>query len=109
MSNKLKASILRLGALTAFLLSLVGFFLPISFEWNDYSNYVINWFIAAINCENEPVFLMILTCVTLLVAIIAVLMRKPLSALIDGVLALILFIVLLLLIPDAEPMSTAET
>lgn len=93
---------LRLGALAAFLLSVIGFFLPISFEWDDFSNYVVNWFIAVINCKNEPVFLMILTILALLAAVIAVLTRKPLIAFVDGILIIILFVTLLLLVPDAE-------
>lgn len=93
---------LRLGALAAFLLSLIGFFLPISFEWDDFSDYVVNWFIAVINCENEPVFLMILTILALLAAGIAVLTQKPLIAFVDVILIVILFVTLLLLVPDAE-------
>ncbi|MGE4483691.1 MAG: hypothetical protein AB7C97_01115 [Oscillospiraceae bacterium] len=86
----------------AFLLSLVGLFLPISFEWDNYSNYVINWFIAALNCEHEPIILMILMILALFAAVVAVLMRKPLIAFVNGILFVVLFVALFLLVPDTD-------
>ena len=88
--------------LAALLLSVIGFFLPISFAWDDFSNYVVNWFIAVINCENEPVFLKILTFLALLAAVIAVVIRKLLIIFIYGILVVILFVTLLILVPDAK-------
>ncbi|MDR1422440.1 MAG: hypothetical protein LBI64_06215 [Coriobacteriales bacterium] len=96
---------LRFGALLAYLLSLVAFFIPLSFEWNDYGDYVVNYFIGAINAINEPIFVMILTGIVLVLACVLLVTKQSLPASLCGILGLVLFIALLILIPDSEPRS----
>ena len=91
---------LRIAALGVLCVSLVAFFLPICFEWNSYSNYVVNYFIAAINCHNKPIFASVLTAISIVFAGVLVFTKNHFYAFITGVLNLILFIILLVLIPD---------
>ena len=100
----------QIAALSAYILSLVAFFLPISFGWNEYNSSEslffhkadVNFFIAAINCQNEPIFAMILTGILLLFSIVLLIAKKTLPALTTSVLCVIIFIVLLVLIPDND-------
>ena len=98
---------IRLGAMLAYILSLAAFFAPICFEWNDDSSYCGKLFFGAINATNETIFAMILTGLVLVLAIALVITKKPLPAFICGVLSIILFIVLLVLIPDSSPWTSA--
>jgi len=94
---------IRLIALAAFIVSLIAFFMPICFEWNKHTDKLVNYFIGAINCSSKPIFLMVLTGITLLLSIICLLARKLFSAFVIGIMSLIFFIILLILIPDSEP------
>jgi len=106
MKNLKDLGTLKLIALSAYVLSLIIFFLPINFQLNDTSNKLYNYFIAAGNSENNPMVTMILTALALIISIILILKGKSSNALITGLLSIILFIALLVLIPDKEPRGT---
>ena len=70
MKNLKDLGTLKLIALSAYVLSLIIFFLPINFQLNDTSNKLYNYFIAAGNSENNPMVTMILTALALIISII---------------------------------------
>ena len=105
MNNKLKElGIIKIIAVLAYIASLVVFFLPISFEWNNVNN---NFFVAAGYSANNPMFTMIATII-LIIAAIFLIMGKSSQSLIAGLLSIVLFVILLVSIPDKEPRGTIQ-
>jgi len=101
---------IRIGAMIAYIASLVGLFLPISFNYSIINKlrhggilpdiYSFNFINAAIDgADNNHSFTLILTGLAILLAVIFCFRKKTVNALISGALALILFVTLLFLIP----------
>jgi uncharacterized Tic20 family protein len=98
---------MRLGAMIAYIASLVGLFLPISFQYEimNYSRhskdvYTYDFVTAAVNGEENYIFFGLLTgLVIILAGIFCIKKKQALTALISGALALILLVSMLFFIP----------
>ena len=101
---------LHIGAMIAYIVSLVGLFLPISFNYSIINKlrhggalpdiYSFNFVSGAIDgAGSNHSFTVILTGLAILLAVIFCFRKKTVNALISGALALILFVTLLFLIP----------
>ena len=68
---------IRLIAFIAIFLSLVAFFTPMSFAYDENSmNYLVNYFIGAINSQDGQIFTMILAILVLVLTNVSAFTKK---------------------------------